>query len=82
MPKVGTEFRRIGYVGLGKPLNGTPGDLFDDCHATTGCYAGNMGLPMAQHIAKKYQLVRSCYLPGENCQPGHSSNCAAVTNCK
>ena len=25
MPKLGTEFRGVGYVGLGKALTGTPG---------------------------------------------------------
>ena len=34
----------------------------------TDSLAGNMGLPMAQRIAKEYQLVRSCYHPGESYQ--------------
>ena len=25
MPKMGTDFPGVGYVGLGKPLTGTPG---------------------------------------------------------
>lgn len=68
MAKVGTEPRDIGYVGLGKPLTMLSGRYADTVFAETGWFAGNMGLPMAQNIAKQHQLVRSRYSAGEECQ--------------
>lgn len=67
MAKVGTELREVGYVGLGKPLTMLSG-RYADSFAETGWLAGNMGLPMAQNIAKKHHLVRSRYPAGEQCQ--------------
>lgn len=68
MAKVGTELRDIGYVGLGKPLTMLSGRYACFVLAETGWLAGNMGLPMAQNIARQHQLVRSHYPASEECQ--------------